>query len=113
MKLVPVVLRVGGQTIELGRAVLGDEAERAWLELEPESLRQALRRVSAPEDHLRSARFVKDLERMAERSRRVLEDPKKEKWHQQMRDQLASILEELERLQRTERGGHHTPGSSL
>jgi hypothetical protein len=43
------------------------------------------------------------LEWLAERSRKVLEDPKKQKWHADTRAQLAQIEAEIERLQKRER----------
>jgi hypothetical protein len=188
--VVPVLVRLGGQTVELGQAVLGDDAQQAWLELEPADVRRVLQRLEpvppparasepadvpespaerhesnrralrggevdaarpAPTDASLSTgrtepverpaavrvvrradegagsarrepafgstpppppsvlasrardtteRCVADLEWLAERSQRILADPKKERWHGALRAQLASILEELNRLQR-------------
>ena len=47
-------------------------------------------------------RVLADLEWLAERSRRVLEDPKKQKWHEDTRTQLAQIEAEMERLKSRE-----------
>ena len=47
-------------------------------------------------------RVLADLEWLAERSRRVLEDPKKQKWHHDTRTQLAQIEAEMERLRARE-----------
>jgi hypothetical protein len=47
-------------------------------------------------------RCVQDLEWLAERSQRALADPNKSRWHATLRQQLASILEELNRLQSRE-----------
>lgn len=46
-----------------------------------------------------------DLESLAERSRRILEDPRKQRWHQDTRNQLALIEAEMERLKG--RAAHH------
>lgn len=46
-----------------------------------------------------------DLEWLAQRSRRILEDPRKQRWHQDTRNQLALIEAEMERLK--ERAAHH------
>ena len=48
-------------------------------------------------------RQLSDLELLAERSRKVLEDPKKQKWHADTRAQLAQIEAEIQRLQDRER----------
>lgn len=45
-----------------------------------------------------AVRAVTELEKLAERSRRVLEDPHKARWHEETRAQLASIEAELARL---------------
>lgn len=114
MKLVPVVVRINGHTVELGQAVMGEDERRAWLELEPQKVRQVLRQLTpqerlAPQPRPRpvarafqgrtTERCVADLEWLAERSQRGLADPKKARWHETLRAQLASILEELNRLQ--------------
>lgn len=113
MKLVPVVVRLNGHTVELGQAVMGEDERRAWLELEPQRVRQVLRELTPQERGLpprprpvahtfqgpTTERCVADLEWLAERSQRGLADPKKAKWHATLRAQLASILEELNRLQ--------------
>lgn len=48
-------------------------------------------------------RGLVELERLAERSRRVLADPGKAKWHQETREQLASIEAEMARLKQRAR----------
>lgn len=44
-------------------------------------------------------RQLADLEWLAERSRKVLEDPRKYRWHADTRTQLAQIEAEIRRLQ--------------
>lgn len=125
MKLVPVVVRLNGHSVELGHAVLSGDGERAFLELEAAHARQVLRQLTPmPTSDLNpprslqrptpvrplprpsrafqaptTERCVADLEWLAERSQRGLADPKKARWHATLRAQLASILEELNRLQ--------------
>lgn len=48
------------------------------------------------------AQQLENLEGLAERSRRVLEDPRKQPWHQDARAQLAQIEAEIERLRARE-----------
>ncbi|MFT3711463.1 MAG: hypothetical protein QM817_27835 [Archangium sp.] len=129
MKTVAVMVRVNGHTVELGQAVLSGDDRRAWLELEPVRVRSVLRQLTpqtgevaalnpGPQRVLQrptparplprpsrafqgrtAERCVQDLEWLAERSQKGLADPKKARWHDTLRAQLASILEELNRLQ--------------
>ncbi|HEY0880482.1 MAG TPA: hypothetical protein VGD87_03070 [Archangium sp.] len=46
----------------------------------------------------RNLHLLAELEQLAQRSRRILEDPKKERWHEDMRKQLEQIEAEMERL---------------
>ncbi|MBL8910831.1 MAG: hypothetical protein JNM17_09035 [Archangium sp.] len=125
MKRVTVIVRVNGHTVELGQGVLSGDESRAWLELEPGRTRNVLRQLTPSEglppppprtlqrptparalprpsrafQGRTTERCVADLEWLAERSQRGLADPSKSRWHATLRQQLASILEELNRLQ--------------
>lgn len=54
--------------------------------------------VKGPERTTTTQKALADLESLAERSRRILEDPRKQRWHQDTRNQLALIEAEMERL---------------
>lgn len=61
--------------------------------------------VKGPERTATTQKALADLESLAERSRRILEDPRKQRWHQDTRNQLALIEAEMERLKG--RAAHH------
>ena len=57
-------------------------------------------------------RRLADLELLADRSRKVLEDPKKQKWHADTRAQLAQIEAEMKRLLDREQQRQSAPASA-
>lgn len=92
-RLLPVVVKEpDGTTVRVGEAVVG--ADEVVLTLDAKL-------QLSPRDAKRSAtqaRGLADLELMAERSRRVLEDPSKRRWHADMQRQLTDIEAEMARL---------------
>jgi len=97
-RVVPVVVKVneGGRvrSVKVGQAFVTDEEvvlslEPMTLELEPESKRPVTQQQTSQ---------LMSLEWMAERSRKILADPRKERWHADMRVQLARIEAEMQRL---------------
>ena len=54
-------------------------------------------------------RQLADLERLAERARHVLQDARKQKWHEDTRSQLQQIEAEIGRLRAREAGKTPVP----
>lgn len=98
-RVVPVVVKVqlpGSSrvhAVRVGQAHIGPD--EVVLSLEPLAV-QLAEGTSSTTVH--QARGLADLEWMAQRSRRILEDPKKERWHADMRRQLELIEAEMTRL---------------
>jgi hypothetical protein len=94
-RVVPVVVRSSdGTRVRVGQALV-TEAE-VVLSLEPMSL-QLEDEVAAPKSATSGNRLA-DLEWLAQRSRKLLEDPRKQRWHADTRSQLAMIEAEMDRL---------------
>lgn len=112
-RVVPVVMKVSDQgfvrTVKIGQAFITDD--EVVLSLEPMSLQLtpppavvAAPPVSSsfsstPTPVPGSHSQLGDLEWLAQRSRRILADPRKQRWHDDMRMQLQRIEEEMRRLQ--------------
>lgn len=101
-RVVPVVVKVqdGGKvrTVRVGQAHITDG--EVVLSLEPISLQLS----PAAESKNTQGNRVADLEWLAQRSRGILGDPRKQRWHQDTRAQLLLIEAELDRLR--ERAPH-------
>lgn len=98
-RIVPVVVKVheGGRThtVRVGQAFVTDD--EVVLTLEPLTLE--LEKVpTAVAASPRTGSQLTDLEWLAQRSRRILDDPRKQRWHDDMRAQLTRIEAEMERL---------------
>jgi hypothetical protein len=107
-RLLPLVVRVveAGETrtVPIGHALVSER--EVVVSLEP--LRVVLDGPPAPNVVSAPAAPgpLQDLQRLAERSRRVLADPRKARWHEEARAQLASIEAELiRRHDRSRRAG--------
>ena len=101
-RVVPVVVKVqdGGKlrTVRVGQAHITDN--EVVLSLESLSLQLTPEVESSPALGNR----VQDLEWLAQRSHKILEDPRKARWHKDTRAQLSLIEAEIERLR--ERAPH-------
>ncbi len=101
-RVVPVVVKVhdGGRThtVRVGQAFVTDD--EVVLSLEPMTLQ--LERLPSTTEAApvagRSGNQLVDLEWLAQRSRRILADPRKQRWHGDMRAQLSRIEAEIARL---------------
>lgn len=97
-RVVPVVVKVHDgsrvHSVRVGQALV--TAEEVVLSLEPMSLQ--LEEVLAPKSAGQSGNRLADLEWLAQRSRRLLEDSRKQRWHADTRAQLALIEAEMGRL---------------
>jgi hypothetical protein len=111
-RLLPVVITVyeGGRArrVRIGQAVVSEQEVVLSLESlvvpldQPPLQTSALQPAGADDAPLASTpqteRRLLDLEWLAQRSRRILVDPKKARWHEDMRLQLEKIDAEMERL---------------
>lgn len=101
-RVVPVVVKVqdGGKqrTVRVGQAHITDDE----VVLSLESL--SLQLTPAVESSHAQGNRLQDLEWLAQRSRGVLEDPRKARWHTDTRAQLLLIEAEIDRLR--ERAPH-------
>ena len=114
-RLLPVLMKVMdrgvARTVRVGQAAVSDDG--VVLTREPMRLGGLVEEANVSAPALAAARpasrhsRLEDLEWLAQRSRRVLDDPKKERWHADMRVQLAQIEEEMERLKRPARAPAH------
>ena len=100
-RVVPVVVKVhdGGQvhSVRVGQALVTEE--EVVLSLEPMSLQlEEAPEVAVATKPGQSVNRLADLEWLAQRSRRLLEDPRKQRWHADTRAQLAMIEAEMDRL---------------
>lgn len=108
-KLLPVMVRLmedgRARTVQVGQAFVSED--EVVLSLEPFSLKLTGPAPRAepqsgyqpsPTPAPRPATRLGDLEWLAQRSRQVLADPKKQRWHADARAQLADIEAELDRL---------------
>ena len=103
-RVVPVVVNVleDGQlrTVRVGQAVVSEN--QVVLTLEPLRVQLELPVAEAGGPPLPASAHVEsrlvDLEWLAQRSRKLLADPKKARWHDDTRVQLAQIEAEVERL---------------
>lgn len=94
-RVLPVMMKVLDRgvvrSVRVGQAVVSEG--EVVLSLEPMHV-GAVVETATPQAGSR----LSDLEWLAQRSRRILDDPKKTRWHADMRVQLARIEEEMERL---------------
>lgn len=98
-RVVPVVVKVteGSKVVKVrvGHALIG--ADEVVLSLEPMSLQLSAADPVSVGGTGTGGRLA-DLEWLAQRSRRILDDPHKARWHADTRSQLAMIEAEMERL---------------
>jgi len=110
-RLVPLMMKVvadgSPRTVQVGQAFITDtqvvlSLEPLSLTLDPVAAAEAAdndTRPSAPAPtRARPGDRAADLEWLAQRSRGVLADPRKRRWHGDVRAQLAEIEAELSRL---------------
>ena len=98
-RVVPVVVKAhDGTRVRVGQAFVTDD--EVVLSLEPMSL-QLEDEVAAPKSASSGHRLA-DLEWLAQRSRKLLEDPRKQRWHADTRAQLTMIEAEMDRLRQRE-----------
>ncbi len=111
-RLLPVVITVyeGGRArrVRIGQAVVSEHEVVLSLEslvvpLDQPPLQTSALEADEPGDAAsgwapQTERRLLDLEWLAQRSRRILVDPKKARWHEDMRAQLEKIDAEMERL---------------
>lgn len=102
-RVVPVVMKLheGGRvrSVRVGQAFITEH--EVVLSLEPMTLQHGAGPVDAEADVAsggRTGNQLSDLEWLAQRSRRILADPRKQRWHDDMRLQLTRIEAEMERL---------------
>lgn len=103
-RVVPVVMKLheGGRvrTVRVGQAFVTEH--EVVLSLEPMTLQHGAPLEAEAEPDVatggRSGNQLTDLEWLAQRSRRILADPRKQRWHDDMRAQLSRIEAEMERL---------------
>ncbi|MFZ5446396.1 MAG: hypothetical protein ACOZQL_40790 [Myxococcota bacterium] len=100
-----VVLSLEPMTLQLETGGVGDEAKTEAKDVKVEEV-AGVKGGSGPDAHTEGGRppgsQLADLEWLAQRSRKILADPRKERWHEDMRLQLSRIEAEMERL----RGRH-------
>ena len=101
-RMVPVVVKVQDgatvRTVRVGQAHITDG--EVVLSLEP----MTLQLMPAVDSKQGTGSRLADLEWLAQRSRGILDDPKKVRWHKDTRAQLLLIEAELDRLR--ERAPH-------